>query len=228
MTLLPVCTTADADFRLTAETTKLRQETTLMNHRPRRTPRTGRLLRTLVVTAVLALGATGCSELGGGKDDTSVAPDAKKATTALDAGLKAHSAGDLKAASTSYHETLKYDATNKYAFYNLALIDASEGNYGLAEGNYRSAIKSDAKYEPALFNLAILRTTSDPDEAIKLYQRAVTANAKDAAAWLNLGLLQRANGQVKSGNRAVLKTIALNPKLKDPKAPVKSKPTTNP
>jgi tetratricopeptide (TPR) repeat protein len=159
----------------------------------------------------------------GGQDDATVAPDAKKATTALNAGLKAHADGNLDAASASYKETLKYDATNKFAFYNLALIDASNGNYGLAEDNYRSAIKSDAKYEPALFNLAILRTSSDPKEAIRLYQRAVAADAKDAAAWLNLGLLQRANGQVASGNKAVVRAIKLNPKLKDPKAPVKSK-----
>ena len=33
--------------------------------------------------------------------------------------LKAHSAGDTAAAAEAYNEALKYDATNKFAFYNL-------------------------------------------------------------------------------------------------------------
>ena len=67
-----------------------------------------------------------------------------------------------------------------------------------------------------MFNLAILRTGPDPKEATALYQRAVKANPKDASAWLNLGLLLRASGQKAAGNVAVLKALALNPKLKDP------------
>jgi len=196
-----------------------------MEHGPRTT---ARIVRSVALTAVLALGATACAGSDGGDDSStsSVKTDPKKATTALDAGLKAHAAGDLTSASADYKTTLKYDPENKFAFYNLALIDASNGNYGLAEGNYRSAIKSDAKYEPALFNLAILRTTADPKEAMTLYRRAVAADKKDAAAWLNLGLLLRDEGKVRAGNAAVLKAIALNPKLQDPQAPVKSKATT--
>ena len=78
----------------------------------------------------------------------------------------------------------------------------------------------------ALFNLAILRTNSDPTEAIALYKRAVAVEKKDAAAWLNLGLLLRDEGKETVGNQAVLRAIALNPKLTDPKAPAKRKSTT--
>ena len=42
------------------------------------------------------------------------------------------------------------------------------------------------------------------------------ANLKDAAAWLNLGLLQRDNEKKAEGDKDVLKPIALNPELKDP------------
>jgi tetratricopeptide (TPR) repeat protein len=182
--------------------------------------RTRLMIRSLALTAVLALGATACSngDSSAGSSTSSATPDAKKAATALDAGLKAHSEGDLTAATADYKKTLTYDPTNKFAFYNLALIDAAAGNYGLAEEKYRAALKSDGKYEPALFNLAILRTSRDPKEAISLYKRAVAANEKDAAAWLNLGLLLRAAGQVEEGNKDVLRAIALNPKLKDPKS----------
>jgi len=191
-------------------------------------PRTSACIRSVALTAVLALGATACaSDDGGGAGSSSSAKaDPKKAATALDAGLEAHAAGDLTAATADYRTTLKYDPKNKFAFYNLALIDASNGNYGLAEDNYRAAIKADAAYEPALFNLAILRTSADPTEATVLYRRAVAADAKDAAAWLNYGLLLRDRGKVRAGNAAVLKAIRLNPKLQDPKAPVKSKATT--
>jgi Tfp pilus assembly protein PilF len=189
-------------------------------HPKRRSTRT---ISSLALAAALSLGATACSGDDSSSSTSSAKPDAKKAATSVEAGLKAHSAGDLTAATADYKQALKYDPKNKYAFYNLALIDASNGNYGLAEANYRSAIKSDAKYEPALFNLAILQTSSDPKEAISLYQRAVAVDSKDAAAWLNLGLLLRDERQVTAGNKAVLRAIALNPKLKDPKAPAKNK-----
>jgi tetratricopeptide (TPR) repeat protein len=178
--------------------------------------RSTRILSSLALATALALGAS-CSGADNPSSTSSAKPDTKKAATSVEAGLKAHSAGDLTAASADYKQALKYDPKNKFAFYNLALIDASNGNYGLAEANYRSAIKSDAEYEPALFNLAILQTSSDPAEAISLYKRAVTVERKDAAAWLNLGLLLRDEGKVTAGNKAVLRAIALNPKLKDPK-----------
>jgi len=181
----------------------------------------GRLLRSAVLVSVVALGASACSgdDPQADASDSTVAPDAKKAKEALDAGLKAHAAGDLTDATEFYYTTLKYDENNQYAFYNLALIDEANGNYGLAEDNYRAALDTDAKYEPALFNLAILRTASDdPKEAIALYERAVAADKKDAAAWLNLGLLQRDAGQMKVGNENVLRALALDPSLEDPAA----------
>lgn len=178
--------------------------------------RTRSFLRALALTSVLALGVTSCSGGSSGAGSSPAASDAKQAQKALNAGLKEHSAGDLTAATADYKKTLKYDPRNKFAFYNLALIDAAAGNYGLAEEKYRAALKTDSAYEPALFNLAILRTSRDPKEAIKLYTAAVAADRKDAAAWLNLGLLLRAAGQTKAGNKDVLRAISLNPKLKDP------------
>ena len=64
-----------------------------------RSSRTGRLLSALAITSVVALGVTACS---GDKDpsgSSSVEPDAKKASAAVETGLKAHSAGDIAAAS---------------------------------------------------------------------------------------------------------------------------------
>jgi tetratricopeptide (TPR) repeat protein len=187
---------------------------------------TTRLLGAVGLPLVLLLGVSACSSSNNNAGDThasNVAPNAKQAAMALNAGLKAHAAGNLNAAAADYNKTLKYDATNKYAFYNLALIDAAHGNYGLAEAKYRSAIKTDPAYEPALFNLAILRTArNDPKEAISLYQRAVAADKKDAAAWLNLGLLLRADGHKHDGDKDVLKAIGLDSSLTDPANPAKA------
>lgn len=185
---------------------------------PHSPSRAGRLMRALAVPTILLLGASACGGGGSPSKASSTAPDAKAALTALDAGLKAQSAGDLTTAADDYNKTLDYDANNKYAFYNLALIDESNSNYGLAEDNYRAAIKSDASYEPALFNLAILRTSADPKEAITLYEQAVRSDKTDASAWLNLGLLLRANGDKRTGDKDVLRAIALDPTLKDPAA----------
>lgn len=181
-------------------------------------PLAGLLLRSLALSVVLILGATGCSGNDGSKsgDSNNSSADSTKAQTALDAGLKAHSEGDLTAAASEYENVLELDSGNKYAYYNMALIDEASKNYGDAEDNYRAALKSDPEYQPALFNLAILRTSQDPEEATELYQQAVAADEKDAGAWLNLGLLLRASGDVEEGDKAVARAIELDPKLVDP------------
>jgi tetratricopeptide (TPR) repeat protein len=175
----------------------------------------------LVMSAVTVLALAAC----GGDDDGTVDPDPKKASNALAAGLDAQSKGNLDEAVRQYNEVLKYDKKNKYALYDLALIDAARSNYGEAENKYRVVLAIDPAYEPALFNLAILvKAKGNNAEAISLYQRAVKAAPKDAAAHLNLGLLLRATGKVKEGDAAVKKAITLNPKLKDPAASASTAP----
>jgi Tfp pilus assembly protein PilF len=168
----------------------------------------------MALLLALTLATASCSK--GAADAADPAADAKTASAALDAGLKSHAAGDTATATDQYNTVLKHEPKNKFALYNLALIDAGNGNYGLAEEKYRLTLESDAAYEPALFNLAILRSTKDPKEAISLYERAVAANPKDAAALLNLGLLLRTNGQKAKGDKLVLQAVKMNPKLKDP------------
>ncbi len=179
-------------------------------------PRAGRRAARLPLVAVLgltlALGACGGST-------PTVAPDPKKAAAALDAGLRAQTDGDLQTAAEQYREALKFDAKNKYALYNLALVDAAQSNYGAAEEKYRVVLGIDPQYAPALFNLAILRKAQgDEQEAVSLYRRVIAATPKDAAAHMNLGLLLRAEGQKAEGDAEVRRAIALNPKLTDPAA----------
>jgi tetratricopeptide (TPR) repeat protein len=184
-----------------------------------------RMAGSMVVVGVLLGGVTACGAetVKGASADTGAetsvsAPDPKKAQSVLDDALQAHAAGDLGPATKKYEQVLELDPGNKFAYYNLALIDAGAGNYGLAADKYRAALKTDPAYEPALFNLAILRTDTAPEEALGLYQQAVDANPKDASAWMNLGLLLRSMGQPAQGDHAVSRAITLNPQLEDPAA----------
>jgi len=174
----------------------------------------------VVLATVVLLGLTSCSGEDSSESEegssSASSSEAKKAEAVLNAGLEAQTAGDLTAAAEQYEKTLELDPDNKFALYNLALIDEASQNYGLAEEHYRAALKADPAYQPALFNLAILRTQVDPEEAVSLYRKAVAAKKTDAASWLNLGLLLRAAGDTQEGNQAVARAIELDPKLTDP------------
>src|SRR4051794_23195184 len=172
--------------------------------------------------AVLALSATIGLPLSGCSRDAAPAlpqPDAKKAATELQAGLTAQSKGDLDGAGQHYQESLKYDPKNKYALYNLALVDAAHRDFGQAEKKYRVVLGIDPAYAPALFNLAILvKNQGETTEATSLYRRLLKADLKNAAAHMNLGLLLRQTGQKAQGDAEVKQAVTLNPQLKDPAA----------
>jgi tetratricopeptide (TPR) repeat protein len=170
----------------------------------------------LTLATALGLGLAACS-----RDAAPALPqaDRKKASTELQAGLTAQSKGDLDGAAQHYQESLKYDPKNKYALYNLALVDAANRDYGQAEKKYRVVLGIDPAYTPALFNLAILRKNSgDTTEATTLYRKLLAVNPKDAAAHMNLGILLRAAGHQAEGDAEVRQALTLNPQLKDPAA----------
>ena len=87
----------------------------------------------LVLAVVAISGLSGCS-----KGKTKLDP--KKASAELSTGLKAQAAGTLSDAAQHYNEALKYDPKNKFALYDLALIDAADSNYGEAANKYRAVL----------------------------------------------------------------------------------------
>ena len=139
--------------------------------------------------------------------------DATKASDALAAGLKAHAAGQLVTAAEKYHETLALDPNNKYAYFDLGVIDQSQGRAASAEGNYRTALGIDPKFTPALFNLAIIRTPTDPAEAISLYQQVIAVNPNDADAHLNLGFVLKSTGKTSEGDAELSRAVQIDPAL---------------
>ena len=173
----------------------------------------GRSARTAagVGVLVLALLFSGC---GNSAQDKKA-----QASQALDAALKLQASGQKDKARAKYQEVLDAEPTNKYAIYNLALLDQLDGKNDSAEGKYRVVIKLDPLFEPALYNLAVLVAPSGRTvEAIDLYRRAIGARPAAAEAHFNLALLLRFQGKKAEGNAEMIKALALNPKLKDPAA----------
>jgi tetratricopeptide (TPR) repeat protein len=142
--------------------------------------------------------------------------DSDQASSALAAGLKAHAAGRLDEAAADYRKVLVYDPRNKFAYYNLGVIEQTQGDGGSAESDYRIAITIDPDFVPALFNLAILRGSSGGDhEAIDLYRQVIQIDEGYAAAHLNLGFLLIDNGQEREGNAELANAVGLDPTLAD-------------
>lgn len=152
--------------------------------------------------------------------------DSTKATKAINAGLALQAKGDLTGAYAKYGEALKDDPNNKFALYDLAVIDYLQSNPGLAEQRYRQALAIDENFEPALYNLAIVEQSLHKDRyALSLYQKAVQVNPSDANAHFNLALMLRAMGYPKDGDAQMRIARRLDHTLKDPGGVPSSSPS---
>jgi tetratricopeptide (TPR) repeat protein len=160
-----------------------------------------------VMTFVMTVAACG------GKTETQLANDA------LNAGIAAHTAGNIEEAKKQYNECLKHDITNKICHYDLGLIAQTAGDAATAENEYRLSLSTDPNYTPALFNLAILRTgLGDTAEAITLYQKYDQLLPNDAGGHLNLGLLLIQTGDKTNGEQEIATAIKLDPTISVPQA----------
>jgi tetratricopeptide (TPR) repeat protein len=159
-----------------------------------------------------ALVMAGCS--GDDGDGGGGTPAASNAEEQLNEALTLHVEGDLDGAVDAYLAVLELDPQNKFAFYNLGLIDQTRGEVASAENRYRLTLNVDPEYQPALFNLAILRTAmGDHLEAIDLYRRLVAIDDGNASAHFNLGLALHTIGQTADGDAEIARAVELNPEL---------------
>lgn len=157
----------------------------------------------LVVLAVVLSGACG---LGKSKEEL--------AAEALQRGLEAHFDGRLDEAAATYHEVLDLEPQNKYAFYNLGVIEDTAGRRVTAENFYRLALASDPNFVPALFNLAIIRNAAGAViESIDIYRRATEVDPSYAEAHLNLGFALRSVGSELEAQAALTRAVELKPAL---------------
>lgn len=180
----------------------------------RATP-TGKLGR-LLIGSFLILAVVSCS---------SKTP-AQLASEALNAGLAAHTAGNIDEASRQYKECLKQEPSNKYCNYNLGVIAQRQGRAVEAENYYRLSLATDPNYPPAIFNLAILRNDAGAQaEAIALYRQYVEFKPDDAGGHLNLGLLLIASGEQRQGQREIAKATKLDPNIQVPATSQQASPS---
>jgi tetratricopeptide (TPR) repeat protein len=142
--------------------------------------------------------------------------DQERAEAALEEGLEAHAAGDLEAAEEAYVRVIELDPQNKFAYYNLGVIEQGRGELGRAESRYRTAIGIDPRFVAALFNLAILRAEAGATaEAIELYETIIEVEPENAGAHLNLGFLLIERGDTERGRAELEQAIQLDPSLQE-------------
>jgi tetratricopeptide (TPR) repeat protein len=142
---------------------------------------------------------------------SSVDPD-----EALQEGLAQQRAGNVSAAADSYQRVLDVRPGDKYANYNLGVIEQGNGRTALAEGYYRAALDTDPAFAPALFNLAIVRTgVGATQEARDLYVRVIAERPDYAAAHFNLGLLYEQAGRSRESQTEFDRALELDPTLAD-------------
>lgn len=162
----------------------------------------------VAICLVAAIFSSACSR-GPAPDD-----EDRSADRTLAVALRAHSAGRIEEAADLYERVLVLDPQNKFAYYNLGLIEQTRGLEDQAVDAYRQALAIDPTFVPALFNLAILRTEQGAvDEAISLYRSVIEENADHAAAHLNLGFLLLDAGRRGRGEAELELATRLDPSL---------------
>jgi Tfp pilus assembly protein PilF len=114
-------------------------------------------------------------------------------------------------AADHFQKATVKDPSNKFAYYNLALVNQLLGQTAVAETNYRAALQIDPNFRSALFNLAIIRTTPSPDEAEQLYRHVIALQTNDAGPHLNLGFLLRSMGRKDEAKQEFARAVATEP-----------------
>lgn len=163
---------------------------------------------TLFVLTAASVAFVSCS------NDPGASAQTGRSGEVLAAALEAHAAGDLDEAVELYEEVLVLDPQNRFAYYNLGLIDQTRGLDESAAAEYEQAIAVAPGFTPAMFNLAIIRAGQGAvDEAIALYRDVIALDDADARAHLNLGFLLVESGEREEGERELSRAVELDPSL---------------
>lgn len=159
-----------------------------------------------VVGALTLAGAlTACGGSSGGK--------AADANTLLQAGIKEQQKGDTNAARQLFEQVLAKQPNNFYAHYNLGVLDQQSKDTASALREYGAALTINPTYVPALFNEATIFAQSDPALAITTYRKVVILQPHAPTAYLNLGLLEAAHGELAQGVKDLNTALHQDPSL---------------
>src|ERR1700731_4259261 len=118
----------------------------IRNH-VRQHDRSGRLARSLafplLILGLLVTAACGVAA-------QAAKSPAQQANDLVNAGVKAQAAGLATQAADNYHKALSLDPRNKFAYFDLGVIDQTAGRNATAELEYRTAIQYDPNFGGAL------------------------------------------------------------------------------
>jgi tetratricopeptide (TPR) repeat protein len=143
-------------------------------------------------------------------------------TSLFQSGLTQMGKKKCSAATTSFQNVLVISPSNVYANYDLGVIAQSTGHPNEAISYYNKALAANAAYQPAMYNEAILLESSQPQQAIALYQKVVKINPKAATAYLRLAVVQAEQGDSTDAKANDAKAVSIDPALGKYKLPANS------
>lgn len=109
---------------------------------------------------------------------------------------------------------LREDAGNFYAYTNLALAQAQQGQGSVAEKNYQAAIKLNPRYAPALNNLGVLHARrGDHEKALALFDESLEVEPDYLDARHNRAAEYYRRGDHDTAVRALQRVVKRNPRL---------------
>jgi tetratricopeptide (TPR) repeat protein len=188
----------------------------------------------MISAAVLAIVATGAVACGGlshsaattssptGKAAPASLTNGSQVTSLLRTGLTQADKKNWPAATTTFRKVLAINPTNVYANYDMGWIAQSRGNSNEAIGYYRKCLAADAAYTPAMYNEAILLESSQPRQAIALYQKIVSVDPKASSAYLRMALVEDEQGNMTAAKADDAKAVSIDPALSKYKLPAKN------
>ena len=190
---------------------------------------TRKLLSSAAIIAVLLGLGTACSDSG--KDDDSKPSGSSsssstesgdpndpnsleaKVNTLIQDGIAQANAGDFTTAQTTFNNVLVIDPGNKFALFNLGVIEQTNNRPAQAIKFYDKALASDPAYTPAMYNKAILLEPDDLQGAVAIYEQILTIDPKASTTYLRLSFAYDTLGDAAKAEEMRQKAIELDPSL---------------
>jgi tetratricopeptide (TPR) repeat protein len=157
-----------------------------------------------------------------GTDSPNSLTTSSQVTGLFQAGLTQMANKKWSAATTSFQNVLAISPGNLYANYDLGVVAQATGHYSEAISYYNKTLAANAAYQPAIYNEAILLESSDPQQAIAMYQKVVKIDPKAATAYLRLAVVQAEQGDSTDAKANDAKAVSIDPALSKYKLPAKS------
>jgi Tfp pilus assembly protein PilF len=132
----------------------------------------------------------------------------------IGAGSAAFRQGDMNAATQLFQQALQRDPTNATAHYDLGAVFQAQNLNSQALGEYAKALSYQPNFVSVIFNQATIYAVHNPPLAIYLYNRVISLQPRAPTAYLNLGLLEDAQGSKARAGADLRAALALEPSLR--------------